>query len=157
MPPLPPLARRALLSGSAASIVSTALLIARGKRELDAPAAPMNGPSQWVWGLHAPYRDKPSIRHTVVGFGIHHLASIFWAGFYEYAIARRDARDPVEVAKVAAGATAAAAFVDYCLTPERLTPGFQKRLSAPSLVIVYAGFAAGLAAATLARAAARRR
>ena len=144
------LAQRALLSGSAASIVSTAVLIARGKRELDAPAAPVNAPSQWVWGLHAPCVDKPSVRHTVVGFGIHHVASIFWAAFYELAVAKRRARDPLTVAKIAAGTSAAAAFVDYCLTPERLTPGFQKRLSLPSLVMVYARCAAGLAAATLA-------
>ena len=157
MAPLHDLARRALLSGSAASIVSTAVLVARGKRELNAPAAPLNAPSQWVWGRHAPYVDRPSVQHTVVGFGIHHVASIFWAAFYEFAIAKRTARDPVAVAKIAAGTSAAAAFVDYCLTPERLTPGFQKRLSIPSLVLVYAGFAAGLVAATLAASAARRR
>lgn len=157
MAPLHELAQRALLSGSAASIVSTAVLIARGKRELEAPAAPVNAPSQWVWGLHAPYVDRPSARHTVVGFGIHHVASIFWALFYEFAVAKRRSRHPVAVAKIAAGTSAAAAFVDYCLTPERLTPGFQKRLSLPSLVLVYAGFAAGLAAATLAACAARRR
>jgi hypothetical protein len=144
------LLEKALFSGSAASIVSTAVLVARGRRELDAPAAPVNAPSQWVWGLHAPYVDRPSLRHTAVGYAIHHLASVFWACFYEYAIARRRARDPLTVVKIAAGSTAAAAFVDYCLTPERLEPGFQKRLSTRSLVMVYGGFAAGLALATLA-------
>ena len=151
MPPLSELAQRALLSGSAASIVSTAVLIARGKRELDAPAAPMNGPSQWVWGLHAPYVDRASVKHTVVGFGIHHLASIFWALLYELAAANRKASHLADVAKVAAGTSATAAFVDYCLTPQRLRPGFEKRLSTRSLLMVYAGFAAGLGAATLSR------
>ena len=149
------LLERAVISGSAASVVSAAILVARGQAELNAPAAPLNGPSQWVWGLQAPYVNRASVRHTLVGYLIHHLASIFWGCFYEFAIQRRKARDPLEVAKVAAGTAATAAFVDYCLTPERLQPGFQKRLSFASMVMVYAGFAAGLAAATLAKASRR--
>ena len=150
--PLPSiLLERAVISGSAASVVSAAILVARGQAELKAPAAPLNGPSQWVWGQHAPYVNRASVRHTLVGYLIHHLASIFWGFFYELAIARRRARDPLEVAKVAAGTAVTAAFVDYCCTPERLTPGFEKRLSAGSMALVYAGFALGLAAATLAK------
>lgn len=145
---LPALLENAVISGSAASIVSAAVLVARGRRELDAPAAPVNGPSQWIWGKHAPYQDRASLKHTAVGYVIHHASSIFWAVFYEYALARRRAREPVSVARVAAGTAAAAAFVDYCLTPERLTPGFQKRLSLRSMVMVYAAVAAGLAAGT---------
>ena len=147
--PLPPVLQRAALSGSAAAVVSAAILVARGKRELDAPAAPLNAPSQWIWGKHAPYIDRPSLRHTAAGYAIHHLAAVFWACFHELALAHRGRRDAATVIKVAAGTTATAAFVDYCLTPERLTPGFQKRLSLGSLVMVYAGFAAGLASAAL--------
>jgi hypothetical protein len=145
---LPALLENAAISGSAASIVSAAVLVARGRRELAAPAAPVNGPSQWVWGKHAPFVNGASLKHTAVGYAIHHASAIFWAGFYEYALAKRRARGPAGVAKVAAGTAAAAAFVDYCLTPERLTPGFQKRLSLRSLVMVYAAVAAGLAAGT---------
>ena len=142
---------RALISGSAASAVSAAILVARGQAELDAPAAPLNGPSQWVWGRHAPYVDRASVRHTLVGYAIHHVASIFWGFFYEDAIRRRKPAHPLAVAGIAAGTSATAAFVDYCLTPQRLRPGFEKRLSPTSMVLVYAGFAAGLAAATLAK------
>jgi hypothetical protein len=35
--------------------------------------------------------------------------------------------------------------VDYRLTPRRLMPGYERRLSQPSLLAVYAAFAAGLA------------
>jgi hypothetical protein len=145
------LLERAVISGSAASVVSAAILVARGQAELNAPAAPLNGPSQWVWGLHAPYVNGASVRHTLLGYVIHHTASIFWGCFYEFAITRRKARHPVDIAKVAVGTSVTAAFVDYCLTPERLTPGFQKRLSFGSMVLVYAGFAVGLAAATIAK------
>jgi hypothetical protein len=49
----------------------------------------------------------------------------------------------------AAATSVLACFVDYRLTPDRLTPGFEKRLSRRSLFVVYALFAAGLAAGTL--------
>ena len=58
----------------------------------------------------------------------------------------------------AAGAVTAAAvacFVDYRLTPRRLTPGFEHRLSSKALLAVYACFAVGLAIGSMA--AARRR
>lgn len=42
-----------------------------------APALPLNGPSQWVWGSRAPCEDGSGIRHTLVGYAIHHLASVF--------------------------------------------------------------------------------
>lgn len=45
----------------------------------------------------------------------------------------------------AIGITALAAVTDFKLVPERLTPGFEHRLSTPSLVLTYALFAAGLA------------
>jgi hypothetical protein len=50
------------------------------------------------------------------------------------------------VAPALAGAVAVAAlarFVDYKLTPERLQPGFGKRLSTPSMAMPYSGVAAG--------------
>ena len=145
-------ARRRLLldtlaSGGMASIASSVALLAYGERECGDPAAPLNGPSQWVWGRHAPYRDGFSWRYTGVGFLVHHLASNFWALLYE-ALRRRGglARDVA-----AAAAISTVAFVvDYRLTPQRLTPGFQNRLSRAALLGVYVVFAAGLAAGALA-------
>ena len=42
--------------------------------------------------------------------------------------------------------TAVAAWVDLRLVPHRLTPGFQRRLSSRSLLMVYTLFGMGLAA-----------
>ncbi|HSV79850.1 MAG TPA: hypothetical protein VLK85_11705 [Ramlibacter sp.] len=47
------------------------------------------------------------------------------------------------------GASAVACFVDYRLTPKRLTPGFEHRLGKPELANVYACFALGLLVRTL--------
>ncbi len=41
--------------------------------------------------------------------------------------------------------SALACAVDYTITPKRFTPGYELSLSRPSLVAVYAAFAAGLA------------
>ena len=49
----------------------------------------------------------------------------------------------------AAAASAVACFVDYKLTPQRLHPGFDVRLSKRSLALVYGAFAIGLAAGAL--------
>jgi hypothetical protein len=133
---------RVLLSGTAASLASALALALAGRREVGSAATPLNGPSQWVWGRHAPYRDGFSVRHTVVGYGIHHFASVFWAALFERA---RRARPALP----AAIATAAlACVVDYRCTPQRFTPGFEKRLSRAALLATYAAFAAGLALAS---------
>lgn len=138
----------ALVAGSVASIASTLALAIAGRAELRNAVAPMNGPSQWVWGLDAPWRNRFSGRHTVVGYGIHHLASIFWALLFEKLRPRRRGYVPGELA--AAALTAAVAnVVDMRLTPRRFTPGFERRLSRPALFFVYAAFGAGLAAAAL--------
>lgn len=138
----------ALLAGSVASVASTIALALAGRAQLGHAAAPMNGPSQWVWGLDAPWRNRFSVRHTVVGYVIHHLASVFWALLFE--TLRRRRRGGVRGEVAAAALTAAVAnVVDMRLTPRRLTPGFERRLSRPALFFVYAAFGAGLAAAAL--------
>ena len=45
--------------------------------------------------------------------------------------------------------SAVACFVDFHLTPPRLTPGFEHRLSHRSLAAVYGAFAVGLAVGAL--------
>ena len=42
-------------------------------------------------------------------------------------------------------ASAVACFADYQLTPERLQPGHEKRLSTPSLAVMHGAFGLGLA------------
>lgn len=139
-----------LVSGSIASIASSISLSILGKAELGDSAAPMNGPSQWLWGRHAPYQNRFTLRYTIVGYVIHHAASVFWAIWYER-LRRRfaPARTVTAVLAPAVIATAAAYTVDFHFTPKRLTPGFEHRLSKPSLLIVYGTFALGLAAAAL--------
>lgn len=138
---------RALVSGTAASVLSTIALVARGKAELNDPIAPLNGPSQWVFGKHAAYQRGFRFPHTVVGYLIHHAMSVLWATLFERWGRRTPVPGRMAMALIPAAVTSAAACaVDYRLTPERLTPGFEKRLSRRSLAFVYVAFAIGLAA-----------
>ena len=140
----------AWVSGSAASIASTVCLSLAGKAELNRLAAPINGPSQWVWGRHAPYENRFSLQYTLVGYLIHHAASVFWAILHEKLRQQMARADPATAAIVSAAATTTAAYVvDFNFTPKRLTPGFEHRLSKGALLMVYGSFAIGLAAVAL--------
>jgi hypothetical protein len=102
---------RALISGSLASLASTAALVALAHVESRRPAAAVNAISHWLYGDESFRHDSPRLRYTLPGYVIHH---------------------PM-------------------ITPRRLRPGFEHKLSVPSLAVVYAAFAGGLAFAALAR------
>jgi hypothetical protein len=146
MKPWKDAARDALVSGSAASVLSTAALATCGAAEVGRPLAPTNAVSHWLFGARATRANRFSWRHTVLGYLTHHSASVFWALWYEKLFG---ARRPRETAAQALGDAAAiallACFVDYRLTPRRLMPGYEQRLSRRSLAVVYAAFALGLA------------
>jgi hypothetical protein len=141
--------KQMLLPGILAGVASAVALAHAGRRENGSAAAPLNGPSQWIWGRSAPYRNAATWRHTAVGLAIHHGASLFWGLLFE-AFRRKAPQDLPGAVAAAVTTTAIANVVDFQLTPKRLTPGFEKRLSRRALFGVYAAFAAGLAAGALA-------
>jgi hypothetical protein len=125
-------------SASVSSILAAALL---GQRRSGRAAAAVNGPSQWLWGRTAKHRRRFSLRHTLVGYCIHHASSWLWASAFASRAARRLA--PEELPRAAA-ITALAATVDYLVVPKRFTPGFEAHLGRGEIALVYAAFAAGL-------------
>jgi hypothetical protein len=148
--------RDGIASGSVASIASTAVLSACGNKENGTPYAPTNAISHWFWGERATRRDGLSARYTLLGYAIHHASSLLWATIYERFVGHKAERKEALPA-IAGGLAVAglACFVDYKLTPYRLQPGFEKRLSTPSMALVYGSF--GLALALHGLAAATRR
>lgn len=142
---------RVLLSGTVASLLSAAVLAWRGRAEKRSAAAPLNAPAHWLWGRESLRRNDTSLRHTLTGMLVHHASSLFWAAFHETLQSRRRRVSPGAAVADALAITAVAAVVDLKLVPERLTPGFERRLSGPSLVAVYAAFAIGLALSALPR------
>ena len=131
---------RAVLSGSLASVVSTIALLLGGKADAGKAAAPVNAISHWLWGDRAFRRREVNCRNTLLGYAIHHAMSVFWALAFE---ASRS-WTPQRPATRALGTATLACLVDYTITPRRFTPGFEKRLSIPSIAFVYLAFGAGL-------------
>jgi hypothetical protein len=148
--------RDALASGTGGALLSTAALAARGRAEAGSAVAPTNAISHWFWGDRAARQDAPSARYTLVGYVTHHIASIFWAVFYERWFGRAAERGDVPTAVAGGlGVAAVACFVDYRMTPRRLQPGYEARLGKPSLAVVYLCFGVGLALGALVNARAR--
>ncbi len=141
--------REGLVSGSLASLFSAAYLAIAGWRR-GHPAAPVNAVSHWLYGDRSLAEDEASVTYTATGYLTHHAASVFWGVLYAKAWgARPEAKSPVPAAIGAAAAASVACFVDYELTPKRLTPGFEHRLAKPEMTTVYAFFALGLMAGSL--------
>lgn len=139
--------QRGLVGGATSSILSTVALAALGKKEVGSAYAPTNAVSHWIYGDKAARHGGPSMRYTVPGYLIHHASATFWSILFErFAGKYLDRNTPVGMLTAAAATSAFACFADYNLTPKRFHPGYEKHLSKPSLAIVYAGFALGLAA-----------
>ena len=140
-------ADRLVAGGLAAALLSGLALAWRGRTEAGSAAAPINAPSQWLHGREALREDGVTWRHTALGALVHGASSMLWAGLYELLRERRERRGSTGTAAAladAAAVTAVAAVVDFKLVPDRLSPGFQHRLSRPAVVLAYASFAAGL-------------
>jgi hypothetical protein len=135
---------RSAVSGGIASLLSTALIAARSARATGSPFSGTNAVSHCVWGESAKLQRRFSVRHTVLGYAIHHASAVFWAALYERATppALRAAKPLLNNAVVV---TAVAGVTDYLLMPKRLQPGFESSLSLRSTLAAYAAIAAGLA------------
>ena len=139
---------RSLVSGTIAGLTTATAAALAGRYETASFAAPLNATSHIVWGDKAAWQNRPSMKYTMTGFLLNHASAIFWAGFYEKWFAPRPGETNVSPLRPVIGAlvvTAGAYVTDYYLVPERLTPGFEKRLSNRSLAAVFGALALGLA------------
>jgi hypothetical protein len=89
----------------------------------------------------------------LLGYAIHHASATLWAVLYEKWF-ERNAQQKAIIPAVAGGTAVAAlaCFVDYKVTPRRLHPGYEMRLSTRSLLLVYGVFGVALALRGLASA-----
>jgi hypothetical protein len=130
--------------GNLAGLVSTAVLLWRGRAESRRTFGALNAPSHWVWDHEALAHDGVDSRHTLLGLAIHQASSLFWALAFRALMRRLRPVTPVRAGAAALAVAGAAALVDLRLVPDRLTPGFEHRLSRRGLALVYLGFAGGL-------------
>ena len=130
------------MSGCSASVALTAALALAARMEGKAAAQPLNATSHWLHGERAASVRGVDLAHTGIGYATNHLASIFWAVFFQAWRARHPGRP---VLRDALALSAIAAAVDYGATPKRFTPGWEFVLSRKGMAFAYAGMALGLA------------
>lgn len=140
--------RDGMTSGALAAATTVAALALRGRSEDGSAVAPLNAVSHVYWGDRALHKNRASLRYTGTGFVTHVASALMWGVLYEKLFGERSVRPLSPLARDAALASAAIAAVDFGLVPERLTPGFEHRLSTPSMVAVYVALGLGLAAGT---------
>ena len=137
--------QRGLVGGASSSLLSTAALVALGKREAGSAYAPTNAVSHWIYGDKATGRHGASARYTLPGYLIHHGCAMFWSVIFERLCGELlDRKDPALTLGIGTASGAVACFVDYQLTPDRLKPGYENHLSRPALAVVYGAFGLGL-------------
>lgn len=139
----------ALVSGTAASLASTAALALLAKAEGKGAFQPTNATSHWLHGDGAAHHRQADLSHTLLGYGTHHASALFWALPFQAWLAARPPRNRLELLRDACVMSAVAAAVDYGVTPKRLTPGWELVLPKRSMVATFGAMALGLAAGAM--------
>jgi hypothetical protein len=139
----------ALVTGTAASVVSTAALALLARGEGKSTFQPTNATSHWLHGDRAASHREPDAAHTLIGYATHHVSTLFWAMPFEAWLAFQPPHTTAELLRDACAMSAIAAAIDYGATPKRLTPGWELVLSKRSMAATYGAMALGLAAGAL--------
>lgn len=141
----------AVATGTAASVLSSAALAAVSKIEAGHPQAAVNSTSHWLWGDVRARTNEISLRHTGVGYATHHASAYFWSVLHERLVGDWAERSIPNALVAGLGTAAVACAIDYTITPQRFTPGFELRLSRPAMTVGFVAFGLGLAATAIQR------
>lgn len=138
--------KASVITGSTAAAVASAIVAWRGQHDSRSAIAPINTTSHVIWGDQAASVEQATWQHTVPGILINAGAGIWWGLVFQKLFGEKVDQHGYATAALGGAATAALAYaVDYHLMPKRLTPGWEKRLSPPSLFLSMCGLGAGLA------------
>ena len=139
---MPSTVARLLLRTAVTSLATTTAVAVFSKRETGHAAAGLNATSHILRGDEALRQNAADLRHTPVGGALNAAAMLSWAIVGQLLPAPRGVwgalRNGVLVSTMAY-------FTDFHVVPKRLTPGFEHRLSKPSLLRTYVVFAASYA------------
>ncbi len=136
--------KNTLRTGALAAVATTAAVAACGECEDGNAVAPVNAVSHIAFGDEAAAQDSASMKYTATGLALNAAAVTSWAALYELLFRDHDKADLGDSLIRGAVVSALAYVTDYHVVPDRLTPGFEKRLSNRSLLAVYVTLAAAL-------------
>lgn len=139
-----PTALRSLVTGTIASVVTTATAAVVSRMLGRSAVAPINAASHVAHGRVALRRDRPSVQHTLVGLGVNWAASVALGHVYE-TLVTRGAKPTIGSAVTRGVLTAGSAYlVDRYVVPERLESGFQRQMPNKAVLVVYVALAVAL-------------
>lgn len=123
-----------LITGLAGAAATTAAIAAFGQVKQGSPWTPFNAISHMLFGNKVVNIDGFAPKETLSGLGVNIGALGIWGGLYE-----KLAGTVPFPQSLATGALASAAIwlFDYKIAPERMRPGFEKRLGPESIAAVY--------------------
>ena len=145
----PTLIADAGLSGTLATLTTTAAVMALGRQRDESAWAPLNAVSHILWGDEAAAHTEPSLAYTASGAALNAGAMLSWGVVYAALVRTAPRRSPAAALGMGLATAALAYVTDYYIVPRRLTPGFEKRLSGGELAIIYGALAVGLAAGSV--------
>lgn len=138
--------KNVLLTAGLATAGTTVAASLLGRKDAGSAAAALNATSHILYGERAARQDEFSLKYTLAGSVLNAAAMLSWAALQELGLGRWARGGSTTRAAMAGAATSGVAYItDYRVVPERLTPGFEKRLSRTSLAIVYSVLALALA------------
>jgi hypothetical protein len=143
-----PLLTRALVTGTVAGLASAAALALLARAQGKGALRPINATSHWLHGDKAARHGGLDAAHTLTGFATHCASAVFWALPFEFWRARRHPASTGALLRGACMTSAAAAAIDYSITPKRFTPGWELVLGKRSLAASYGVLALGLLCGT---------
>lgn len=130
----------------AAGLASALVAMLFSRAENRHAARPLNAIAHIADGGSPPARDGHLHRNTALGFATHMAASVWWAVFFEALFGER-ARHSARGAMAGGASIAGAAYVvDYHVVSKRFRPGFERYLSRPAMLALYASLAVAFAA-----------
>jgi len=127
-----------LVTGAAGALATTAVIAAWGQAKTGSPWTPFNAVSHMIFGENAANRDGFVPRETLIGLGLNATALVTWGVLYEAIAGNTPLPASLATGTVATGVIYA---LDYHILPERLRPGFEKRLGGGAIVAAYTALA----------------
>ena len=138
-------AHDSMLTGSIAGAATAAAAMICGKVELDNAVAPINAISHITWGDEALAQDSFSLKYTLTGLLLNDTSVGSWAMLYKLFFGEAAEEGTIALSLLGGALVSVVAYlIDYRVVPGRLTPGFEKRLSNRSLLVIYIALALGL-------------
>jgi hypothetical protein len=129
---------RALVSAGLSSFGTIMLAGLMSRLSGRSAAGPVNAVGSHVAGEHAAWRRDVALQFTLPGVLLNLGGCLFWAGVVEWWVHERPLTGAPDAVARGAVAAALAYTVDYHVIPRELRPGYERKLSGPQLLALYA-------------------